>query len=157
MSPRSLAALVLLALPALLDGAVEIVRVWPSYRDTDSFRRIGEYLGGRENAGRDTVLRSQTEARDGYYFLTRVAADAATPVSQLVVEVVLPGKPEIRTFSFPVTLGAGDGVFHLGLTGSDWPGPDIRPAAWRLTARTADGSTVAELASFLWSAPSGAK
>ncbi len=157
MSPRSFAALCLLALPALLDGAVEIVRVWPSYREADSFRRIGEYLGGRENAGRDTVLRSQSEARAGYYFLTRVATDAATPVSSLVVEVVLPGNPEVRTFAFPVTLGAGEGVFHLGLTGSDWPGPDTRPAAWRLTARAADGATVAELASFLWSTPAGAK
>lgn len=157
MFPRFAAALLLLATPLLLNGAVEIVRVWPTYRDTDSFRRIGEYLSGHENAGRETVLRSQPGERSGYYFLARVEAGAATPVAQLVVEVVLPGDPTVRTFAYPVGFGGGEKVFHLGVTGADWPSPTARPAAWRLTARTADGTTVAERSSFLWSKPADTK
>lgn len=157
MLPRSVAALLLFALPALLPAAVDIVRVWPAYRDADSFRRISEYLGGREGSGREIVLRSQAADRSGYYFLTRVKSDLALEDTNLVVEVVLPGNPAVRTFTFPAAIASGAKVYQLGLTGTDWPAKNIRPAAWRVTARGADGAILAELASFLWSGPAGAK
>ncbi|HLP07837.1 MAG TPA: hypothetical protein VK178_06705 [Opitutaceae bacterium] len=158
MSPRSAAALLLLALPALLNGAVEIVRVWPTYRDADSFKRITEYVGGNENTGNEIVLRTQAEPRDGYYFLTRVKTDAAAPGASLVLEVVLPGNPAVHTYTFPADLPAGAKVFQLGVTGADWPSQETRPAAWRLTARAADGTVLAERSSFLWSgSPTAAK
>lgn len=151
MLPRSVATLLLLSAPALLCGATEIVRVWPAYRDDASFRRISEYLNGQENTGAEIVLRTQDEPRDGYYFVTRVKTDAAAAGANLVLEVVLPGDPAVHTYTFAADLPAGEKVVNLGLTGSDWPGKKIRPAAWRLTARAADGAVLAEKASFLWS------
>lgn len=153
MFPRSVAAFCLLALPALLDGAVDIVRVWPSYRDADSFRRISEYLGGRENSGREVILRTRAEPREGCYFLSRVKTNAPVPGAQLVLEVVLPGDPAVHTYTFSADLPAGGQVFQLGVTGADWPGAKTRPAAWRLTARAANGAVLAERSSFLWSTP----
>lgn len=157
MSPRSTAALLLLTVPALLNAAVDVVRVWPSYREADSFRRISEYVSGQENTGREIILRTQAEPRSGYYFLARVKSDAPASGTSLVLEVVMPGAPAVRTFTFPADFRAGDQVYQLGVTGTDWPGKDTRPAAWRLTARGADGTTLAELASFLWSAPAAAR
>lgn len=158
MSSRFAATLLLLAVPAFLHGAVDIVRVWPTYREADSFRRISEYLGhGQENTGREIVLRTQAEPRSGYYFLTRLKADSATPGASLVLEVVMPGSPTVHTYTFPTDLPARDQVFQLGVTGTDWPAQDTRPAAWRITARAADGSILAERSSFLWSNPIAAK
>lgn len=156
MSPRLVAATLLLIIPALLNGATSIVRVWPAYRDADSFRRITEYMGGRESTGNEIVLRTQADSRDGYYFLTRLKNDSATPGTSLVLEVILPGNPAVHTFTFAADLPAGRQVYQLGVTGADWPGKGTRPSAWRVTARTADGTILAERTSFLWSAPGAA-
>ncbi len=157
MSPRSVAVLLLLSAPLLLSGATTIVRVWPSYREAESFRRISEYVGGTENSGREIVLRTQPEAHAGYYLLTRIQADDAAAGAALLVEVVLPGDPTIRTFSFPGGLRAGEHVYQIGITGTDWPSAKTRAAAWRVSARAASGETLAELTSFLWSAPAETK
>jgi hypothetical protein len=156
MSPRLVAATLLLIIPALLNGATNIVRVWPAYRDADSFRRITEYMGSRESTGNEIVLRTQADSRNGYYFLTRLKNDSATPGATLVLEVVMPGNPAVRTFTFPSDLPSGQQVYQLGVTGADWPGKGTRPSAWRVTARTADGTILAERTSFLWSAPAAA-
>lgn len=153
MSPRLVAATLLLIVPALLNGASNIVRVWPAYRDADSFRRITEYMGGRESTGSEIVLRTQADSRDGYYFLTRLKNDSAMPGASFVLEVILPGNPAVHTFTFAADLPAGQQVYQLGVTGADWPGKGTRPSAWRVTARAADGAILAERTSFLWSAP----
>ncbi len=155
MLPRLVTAF-LLALPALAPAAVSVVHVWPSHRSADSFRRISEYVAGSENSGRETILRTKTEAREGCYFLTRTKADAAIAGATLVLEVVLPGSPEVHTYPFSVDVPAGNRVFQVGVTGADWPGTQTRPAAWRVTIRTADGTLLADSPSFLWSVP-GAK
>ena len=153
MSPRLVVASLLIAIPALLQGATSIVRVWPAYRDADSFRRITEYMGGNESTGNEIVLRTQTASRDGYYFLTRLKTDSATQGSSLVLEVILPGNPAIHTFTFNADLPTGHQVYQLGVTGPDWPGKGTRPSAWRVTVRSSDGAILAERTSFLWSAP----
>ena len=153
MLPRFVAALLLLALPALASASVAIVHVWPSHRSADSFRRISEYVGGTENNGHETVLRSKPETRDGCYFLTRTKADAPVSGAMLVLEVVLPGDPAVKTFQFPAEIPAGRKVFQVGLTGSDWPDAQTRPAAWRVTVRSADGAILADSPSFLWRVP----
>jgi hypothetical protein len=156
MLPRFVAALLLFALPSLANAAVSIVHVWPSQRTADSFRRISEYMGGPENSGRETLLRTKPEAHEGCYFLTRLKADAPLPGATLVLEVVLPGSPAIHSFPFPVDIPAGGKVFQVGVTGADWPNAQTRPAAWRVTVRTADGTVLADSPSFLWRVP-GAK
>ena len=153
MSPRFVAALLLFALPALTNAGVSIVHVWPSQRSADSFRRISEYMSGTESSGRQSLLRTKPAEHIGCYFLTRLKADTALPGATLVLEVVIPGNPAVRTFSFPVDIPSGSKVFQIGVTGADWPSPQTRPAAWRVTVRGADGAVLADSPSFLWQVP----
>lgn len=159
MLSRSVAAFLLLSIaPAWACAATGIVHVWPAYRDNESFRRISEYVGsGAENTGREITLRTQSESRDGYYFLTRIKSDQPLAGVQIVLEAVLPGSPVVHTFRFPAEIPSGQQVFQLGVTGSDWPGAEVRPAAWRISAQTADGTVLTELSSFLWSGPKSAR
>jgi len=155
MFPRRIVALLLLGLPLVAPAATGIVRVWTSYRTADSFKRVSEYLGGTENTGNETVFRSRPDFRDGYYFLIRTKSDVAVVGAKLTLEVVLPGTPEVKTFVFPTEVPAKQRVFHLGMTGADWPGAKIRPAAWRITVRGPEGAVLATQQSFLWSSGDG--
>ncbi|MES2695877.1 MAG: hypothetical protein V4773_20555 [Verrucomicrobiota bacterium] len=143
--------------PLLISSAfaagTEFVRVWPAWRDAESFHRIGEYFGKPEHTGGEIVVRTQPDSRDGYYFLVRVKS-TTTAASRFELKVIRPDNPETRTFTFPATLKKDETVFQLGLTGADWPGgKDANPVAWKLTLLATDGSTLAEHKSFLWEKP----
>lgn len=133
---------------------VEFVRVWPGWRDAESFVRISEYFGERENPGREIIRRTQPAERAGFYFLVRVKSAAALDGARFKLDVIRPDAPEPRTFEFPADVPAKEKVFQLGLTGSDWPGgPEASPIAWKLALLGSDGRTVAEHKSFLWEKP----
>jgi hypothetical protein len=133
---------------------LEIVRVWPSWRDAESFERIGEYFGRPENTGRETVLRTQPAARDGYYFLVRVKAVAASPGTRFALSVIRPDTPEPKTYLFPVERWDKENIFQLGLTGADWPqGKKANPVAWKIALQDHTGAVLAEHKSFLWEKP----
>ena len=131
------------------------VRLWPGWRETESFDRIGEFLGGPEaTTGRRTLLRTQPTARAGYYFLLRVNSAAPLAGAKFELAVIRPDAPEPKVFTFPATGSAGDNVFDLGVTGTDWPGGKrANPVAWKLTLFAADGHVLAEHKSFLWEKP----
>ncbi|WP_404420641.1 hypothetical protein [Nibricoccus sp. IMCC34717] len=136
-------------------ASVSVVRVWPQYRDAASFERIGEFFTGKEQDASEPVLRSQPNARDGFYFLVRLsstesAAQQVTPE----LRVILPDSPKVRVFTFPtLSLPSGKRVIHLGLTGSDWPLDLKHPVAWELSLVDSTGNAIAREASFLWSPP----
>lgn len=148
--------LVVLAFAGLLNvlsaAPVDLVRVWPEYRDDASFRRISEYFTGQEHPSRDTVIRSQPEVRAGYYFLLRTRSDVAQPAS-VELSLIPTGTDQVSTRTFPASLAAGSHVIELGLTGSDWPDPSARPLAWKIRLLAADGTELASQSSYLWSAP----
>jgi hypothetical protein len=154
-SRRIVAVLLLLGLPLAASAATRIVRVWTSYRTADSFKRVSEYLGGTEDNGNETVFRSQPAQREGYYFLIRTKSDAAIAGAKITLEVDLPGAPEPKTFVFAGDVPATQRVFHLGVTGTDWPNAKVRPAAWRIAVRGPDGAVLASEHSFLWSGSDG--
>lgn len=130
------------------------VRLWPGWRETESFDRISEFLGGPEQLGRRTLVRTQRTARAGYYFLLRVNSAAALTGAKFELHVIRPDAPEPKIFTFPATGSAGDNVFDLGVTGTDWPGGKrANPVAWKLTLLAADGRVLAEHKSFLWEKP----
>jgi hypothetical protein len=150
-----------LALVCLLAGSVaaasaaelKIVRLLPGYRTTASFQRLSEFLTGRENTGKDTVLRSQPAARDGYYWFFRLEnRDVAIAEAVFELQVITPAGPDPKTFTFRAPVPHGTPVFYLGVTGADWPGPTDEPVAWSLRIRTAAGD-LAAAQSFLWSKP----
>ena len=140
--------------PASRAAETEFVRVWPAWRDADSFDRIGEYFGGKENSGREIVLRTQPDQRAGYYFLVRVKCAAAVPGARFELSVIRPDHPEAKVHTFPAALPAHESVFNLALTRADWPrGKDAHPVAWKLTLLAADGRVPAPHKSFLWEKP----
>lgn len=140
----------------LTAAPVEFVRIWPAWRETESFIRISEYFGGGENTGNQTVLRTHADARSGFYFLTRTAnPGAAQPGAKFELQVILPDSPFPKTYTFPVDLPAGGHVYNLGLTGADWPGKKIQPVAWRLRLLAAGGQELAVGQSYLWEKPDG--
>ena len=140
--------------PAGRAAAATFVHLWPGWREADSFDRITEFLGGAEPAGRRTLLRTQPDARAGYYFLFRLRLAAAVPAAKFELHVIRPDAPEPTVFSFPAAARSGDHVFDLGLTGADWPGgKKANPVAWKLTLLAADGRVLAEHKSFLWEQP----
>ena len=146
--------LLVLSLARTHAADVEFLRVWPAWRDADAFDRIGEYFGGRENFGRQLVLRTQKNARAGYYFLVRVKSVTAISTATFEVSVIRPDSPEPKVFRFEATVPAKEFVYQFGLTGSDWPAGDAaNPVAWKLALVGADGRVLAEQKSFLWEKP----
>lgn len=141
--------------PPLAAAEAEFVRVWPAYRDAESFERIGEYFGRPEDTGGEIVLRTRPDSRDGYYFLVRVKAPSASATdARFELTVIRPDTPEPQTFQFPAALRRKEAVFQLGLTGADWPGgKDAHPVAWKLTLRGPNGRVLTEHKSFLWEKP----
>ncbi len=149
-----LTAFLLFTLVSLARAAdVELTRVWPAWRSAESFERISEYFNGQENTGRHTVLRTQPNARAGYYFLIRAKAAANTTGAKFVLQIITPEAPEPKTHTFPITLGPKEAVFDIGLTGTDWAGRKTHAVAWRLSVVNTEGRELASQQSFLWSNP----
>lgn len=151
--PVRLALLLLAALPAFA-AEVEWVRIWPGWRDAATWDSIPEYFGGKESHGDQIVLRTQSTTRDGFYFLVRTAASTARSGVRFELEIVRPDSPEPKRHTFNTRLPAGETVFQLGVTGSDWPGGKrAQPVAWRIVLRGSDNAVIAEHTSFLWEQP----
>jgi len=148
-------ALVLLATSVASHAAeVELVRVWPGWRDADFFSRISEYFTAHENDSGRIVARTHPATRAGFYFLAHVNhSRVGLANAKFVLSVITPSDPEPKVFSFPVDRPPGVDVFELGLTGSDWPGKRAYPVAWKLELLANDGRALAVRQSFLWSKP----
>lgn len=135
---------------------VTFVRIWPAWREADSFVRISEYFGGSENTGRQTVLRTQLSERSGFYFLARLDNQGpALASARFELKLILPDSPYPRTHLFATSLPAGRHTFNLGLTGADWPDRKTHPVAWSLRLLDADGRELTVKKSFLWEKPAG--
>ncbi|TVR51746.1 MAG: hypothetical protein EA425_06400 [Puniceicoccaceae bacterium] len=134
-------------------AGVNLVRLWTEYREAASFVRLSEYFTGRENPSGAVLLRSQPEVRDGFYFSLRLrSTQGRLPGGEIILEV-LPGEtaetPRRLTFPFEPP-GRRSALFHVGLTGDDWPDPQAHPVAWRLQVHASDGRLLAAEQSLLW-------
>ncbi|HEU5079283.1 MAG TPA: hypothetical protein VFT72_08715 [Opitutaceae bacterium] len=141
---------------ASLDAAdVKFVRVWPNFRTAESFMRLSEYFTGKENPGRkQTILRTEPEVRMGFYFLARLKnAGEALNGAKLELHLITPLSPRPVVYTFPADVPKGNYVYNLGLTGKDWPDPEMNPVAWRLVLVASDGQEIASEQSYLWSKP----
>jgi hypothetical protein len=137
--------------PALT--SVEIVEIKPRYIETESFKRISEYLTGKEYLGDRVILRSDPEARAGYYFTLVLDEDVRRlpKGTQISGEFFTPKSVEKQTheFTLPAKLASTNEIF-VGLTGEDWPQSGGVPAAWRFTITDANGKRLGEKQSYLW-------
>ncbi len=132
---------------------VEFVRVWPGYRDAESFASISEFFGGAEASRGRTILRTDPSERGGFYWLVRVRNAGAPFEAVLEIEWIAPGEIDPRRQRFPVTIESGSRVLLAGLTGADWPDAKARPNAWQVRLLDAAEQPVATEESFLWAAP----
>jgi hypothetical protein len=145
----------LLGLGVASAGELSLVRVHPGWRDAASFKRISEYFDGKENTGGELVLRTHPDQRGGYYFLVRTANTGDVRAVTARLQVITETNAKAREYTFSPTLKAGDTVFHLGLTGSDWPDAATTPVAWKLDLTDAEGRVLATTQSYLWGKPAG--
>jgi len=133
---------------------LQFEHLWPGWREAASFERIGEFFGRKETGLGEKIFRTQPDSRAGYYFLVRLKHAAETNQARFVLNIIRPDSPDAKTFTFPVKVKAGAPLFHLGLTGTDWPGgAKIHPVAWKLELLGEDGRTLLEEKSFLWEKP----
>ena len=139
--------------PLVVAQDLSIVRTFTGWRDGASFKRISEYFDGKENTGRETVLRTHPEQRTGYYFLVRVANPGAPLPVRFQLQLFEPGAAAARTVAFPAELKSGSEVFQLGLTGPAWQDAKSQPVAWQLQILADDGRVLATEKSYLWEKP----
>ncbi|TVP80656.1 MAG: hypothetical protein EA353_03330 [Puniceicoccaceae bacterium] len=138
--------------PAL--SSVEIKEIKPRYIEAEQFKRIREYMSGKEHTGNRVILRSDRDARAGYYF-TLVLDESVRSLprgTKVIGEFHTSESVEVQTheFSLPARLGRTREIF-VGLTGEDWPQAGGVPAAWRFTIRDANGVLLGQKQSYLWS------
>lgn len=154
-----LSALLLLSLAGCATSsreAAESIRIddiRPRYIAESEFMRIGEYLSGRDITGDRLILRSEPEARSGYYFVLIFdqRVDRLPKGTLLRGEFYTARSPELQTHEFPLPNNRPKTreVF-VGLTGEDWPIADAVPGAWRFTLESPNGEVLAQKQSFLW-------
>jgi hypothetical protein len=135
------------------DSSLDIPRVYAAWRDGASFKRISEYFDGRENTGREIVLRTHPDQRTGFYFLVRVKNPGAARKVTFQLQLIEQGTPTPRPTTFAGELRAGTSVFQLGLTGPDWQDAKSQPVAWHLQVLGDDGRVLVTEKSFLWEKP----
>lgn len=146
-------ALVAASLCAAAD--LTIVRVWPGYRDAESFERISEYFGKDENPAALHIHRTQPAERAGYYFLVRLKNTGAEIArARFEIQLITPFSTEPKTYTFDSAIPSGSHAFQLGLTGTDWPAkPKEESIAWQVRVLSASGEELVRTQSFLWSQP----
>jgi len=151
----TLALLALAALPCRADG-VSFARVWPQWHESEWFQSYHEYRTSHELTGGWIVVRSQPKERSGLYFLTRVENKAgALQAASFTIRVIRPDSTDTKVYTFAADIPAGSHLFEIGLTGTDWVWPRTMPVAWEVELHAADGSLLAQKASFLWEKPEG--
>jgi len=152
--PR-LCLLLALSAVSVLGAELSIVRTFTGWRDAASFKRISEYFDGKENTGKETVLRTHPEQRTGYYFLVRLANPGAAQQVRFQLQFFAQGASALHTVVLPADLKSGSEVFQLGLTGPEWQDAKSQPVAWHLQVLADDGRVLASEKSYLWEKPAG--
>jgi hypothetical protein len=139
--------------PVAVDS-VEIKEIKPRLIEDEDFKRISEYMTGKEYTGDRLILRSDKEARTGYYF-TLVFDEKVRrlPAGTQIIGEFHTAKSldaQAHTFTVPSKRPKTKEIM-VGLTGKDWPEGSVTPAAWRFTIKDANGKVLATEQSYLWS------
>ncbi|MGZ0655676.1 hypothetical protein ACWPKO_11385 [Coraliomargarita sp. W4R53] len=138
--------------PALTSVIIEEIK--PRYMEEEQFKRVSEYMTGKEYIGDRVILRSDHSERSGYYFTLILNED----VRDLPKGTVITGEfytkkstdKQVHEFALSNKRASTNEIF-IGLTGEDWPEVGGVPAAWRFIIKDANGKTLGEKQSYLWS------
>ncbi len=135
---------------ASIASAAEIL--FSERRDDRSFKRISEYLGGKENPGRYVIARTDPSQRDGYYVALKLdAAELAKNVASIRIHSVQPGSQDIDTTDLPIEAITKNRVL-VGFTDGEWATTEKIPTAWRIEFLDTTGAALFHSQSFLWEA-----
>ena len=133
---------------------IDIVGVTLRYMETEQFKRVSEYMTGKENLGKRVIMRTNPRQREGYYFVLTLDRDVRKlpPDAYILGEFYTSKSLDMQThrFEFPSILPGTREIF-VGLTGDDWPEKDAVPAAWRFTIKNSQETVLAQEQSYLWS------
>ncbi len=136
-------------------NAVEIKDILPRYMEEWQFMRISEYVTEKEKQGNRSILRSDSSARSGYYFILILdkKLKRLPPGTVFEGEFFIPKSPDVQKHAFMLpNKPPGTKEIFLGLTGDDWPyGKDRVPSAWRFTIKDGNGKVLGSKKSYLWS------
>lgn len=126
----------------------------PRYLTDAETRTIAEIFSGDELSYGHLIMRSRPDKRAGMYFFVMFGyePDDIALACRFVLEVDSTKHPHTRKFVFdvPETHSVLREV-KLGLTGSDWLGPEEKVNAWRLTLLSPSGKILTQSQSWLWS------
>lgn len=136
------------------EPVVKIVEIMPRYIKTEEFKRISEYMTGKENPGRRVIIRTDPQQRDGYYFVLVLNRNVRKlpPDAYIQGEFYTSKSLDLQTYRFelPSILPSTREIF-IGLTGENQPEENIIPAAWRFTIKNSQEEILAQEKSYLWS------
>lgn len=130
------------------------MRLWTGYKETSAFLRLREFITGKESFGNTTLLRTNPENRNGFYYTVRLADHerGSIPAGEIHLQVIPPDgvKPVVYRFPFAGTEDR-EVRLEIGLTGRDWTHGKTLPLAWKLDFVGPQGQVLASRESFLWS------
>ena len=156
LNPRILSFFCILFTHSFSIGAPEARFASIRYLEKQAFLRISEYFDGKENTGNRLICRSKPDIRAGLYLVLSLKESTRKLPQNLVArwQVISPKAPDPveHRIAVPNERPRGKDLF-VGLTGADWPDPEARPVAWKLTLETAGGEVALERKSFLWERP----
>lgn len=142
-------SLVTFAIIGASSQAAEIV--FSDRRDDDSFKRISEYVSGKENPGRYAIARTDSSQRNGYYVALKLAAsDQPKNAASIRIHFVRPASQDIETQTIAIEPIKKKRVL-VGLTDDIWGTSDTIPTAWKIEFLDTNGNLLSSAQSFLWS------
>lgn len=140
--------------PKKVVTSVEIKEIKPRYIETEQFKRIGEYMTGKEELGDRVILRTTQAERTGYYFTLILDQNVRRlPKGTVIIGEFFTAQsvePQTHEFVMPNNRASTNEVF-VGLTGEEWPQGSTVPAAWRFTIKDPNGRVLGGEQSYLWS------
>ena len=154
---RGLSTIIIASFLFLLTAAyAEKWEVHTRYEEPETFKRIGEYLGGKEHYSYRIVMRSQNESRGGYYWIIHRSRDRADlPLGgKFVLEYFPANSGTAQKHVYALAESSSKRTIYLGVTGEDWPSEGAKPLAWRIQLLDAKGKVLSTKQSYLWEFPS---
>ncbi|MFP4157990.1 MAG: hypothetical protein ACLFU4_10265 [Opitutales bacterium] len=132
---------------------VDIQDIRPRLIEAHEFKRIGEYLSGKEVTGGRLILRSDPNARSGCYFVLTLDEKVRRLAKGTTIrgEIYTARSPDAQVFEMPLpNQRPKTKEVFFGLTGEDWSAGSPVPGAWRFSILSPNGEVMAQQQSYLW-------
>lgn len=134
-------------------GEPKISYVLNRYISDPETRSIYEVFTGEETTYGKLVIRTQPDKRAGMYFFVMFGYDPDDIALACTFELSVDSTGDSKTKTYKFTVPETHSVTReiaLGVTGSDWPGPDAKVNAWKLVLKSPTGKILAQKYSWLW-------